>query len=221
MNETLLLLSGGPDSVTLAYHLKDQKRKFKGITFLHQPRGSNTDEVEAARFHAGKLGFEHEVIDVSMLVNVYRKNPVYKFSVGGAKDCIPDNYRQAPLSVHLMLMMAAMNAASQDIYSLSWAIHQDDFITITEKEFEKIKYLTCELISDEIGRAFEIETPFRKLYKQDIINLAGTLHVDIQHTVSCFSSFDNTPCGTCIKCVERRNALENNHLHLADVWHEK
>jgi 7-cyano-7-deazaguanine synthase len=221
MKNTTLLLSGGPDSVTLGYYLKDQKIDVNAITFLHKPRGSNIDEVYSAEYFAKKLKISHKIVDVSFLVDLYGYNKNYKFSLGGAKDCIPNNLQQTPLSVHLMLMMASMYSISNNIFSLSWAIHQDDFIKIAENEFEKIKYFVTELISDEIGQPFEILTPFQKLHKQDIVKISNEFNIELDKTISCFDSIQNKPCGVCIKCIERENAFVNGEKYLIDLWQNK
>ncbi len=218
MDKTTLLLSGGPDSVTLAYFLKEKKIDFDTLTFLHNPRGTNLDEVNSAKYHAEKLGVKNTVFDASFLLPLYSNKKQFKFSLGGAKDCIPNNMSQAPLSVHLMLFMASMHSISHDISSLSWAIHQDDFLKVSEDDIEKLKFYTTELIEQEIGGNFRINTPFQKYYKQDVFQLAKELGLSIDKTISCFDSKKNVPCGKCIKCTERNNALSNSKLTLKDVW---
>jgi len=218
MDKTTLLLSGGPDSVTLAYYLKEKKIDFNTLTFLHNPRGSNLDEVNSAKYHAKELGVKNTVFDASFLLPLYANKKQFKFSLGGAKDCIPNNMSQAPLSIHLMLFMASMHSISNDIHSLSWAIHQDDFLKVSEDDIEKVKFYITELIEQEISSSFRINTPFQKLHKQDIFRIAKELDLNVDKTISCFDSKNNVPCGNCIKCTERLNALSNSHLTLKEVW---
>ena len=221
MKKTTLLLSGGPDSVTLAHILNQNYNVVHGITFLHNPMGSNFDEVNSAKYFASKLGLIHKIFDVSFLYELYKNDPNYKFSLGGAKDCIPNGLKQTPLSVHLMLNMAAMYSISNGIHSLNWGIHQDDFIGTTEKEIDKLIYLSSELISDELGKPFKILTPFKEYHKKDIIEKGNYMGINFDKTISCFVSENDNPCGKCIKCVERNIAFENSNLTLKSLWHEK
>ncbi len=133
------------------------------------------------------------------MLELYGNNPAYKFSLGGAKDCIPNNLKQTPLSVHTMLLMASMYAVSNEIYSLSWAVHQDDLIKITENEIEKIKYLISELVSDEIGKQFFNINAISKTTQARYFCIKKNLwKINFNLTVSCFDSNNNIPCGKCI-----------------------
>ncbi|WP_461829378.1 7-cyano-7-deazaguanine synthase [Aquifex sp.] len=65
-----------------------------------------------------------------------------------------------------------------------------------------------EVISKGLGRKFVIETPFYGMHKGDILRLYGK-EIPLELTLSCISPVNGKPCGKCIKCKEREEALSS------------
>ena len=70
------------------------------------------------------------------------------------------------------------------------------------KHFDKLE----ELISQGLNKTFTIETPFFGMNKEEIIRLYGNL-MPLHLTFSCIKPIKGKPCGKCIKCREREEAL--------------
>ncbi|RUM28650.1 MAG: queuosine biosynthesis protein [Aquifex sp.] len=68
--------------------------------------------------------------------------------------------------------------------------------------FDKLE----ELISQGLNKTFTIETPFFGMKKEEIIRLYGNL-MPLHLTFSCIKPIKGKPCGKCIKCREREEAL--------------
>ena len=66
----VVILSGGPDSVTAAYWARAQGFEVHPLTFNYGQRAQV--EIERARAMSRELGVVHRVIDLSGLAEVYR-----------------------------------------------------------------------------------------------------------------------------------------------------
>jgi 7-cyano-7-deazaguanine synthase len=58
-----------------------------------------------------------------------------------------------------------------------------------------------------LAHPIDIAAPFSKLHKTDVIRLGVSLHVALEHTMSCMAPLGNEHCGACNKCRERREAF--------------
>jgi 7-cyano-7-deazaguanine synthase len=64
-----------------------------------------------------------------------------------------------------------------------------------------------EALSRGLAHALTIATPFSMLDKAHVIELGARLGVPFELTLSCMSPSDDTHCGQCSKCRERRDAF--------------
>jgi 7-cyano-7-deazaguanine synthase len=55
--------------------------------------------------------------------------------------------------------------------------------------------------------SIEIEAPFAKLHKEDVIRVGRSLGVPFELTLSCMQPVGDKHCGRCSKCRERRDAF--------------
>jgi 7-cyano-7-deazaguanine synthase len=58
-----------------------------------------------------------------------------------------------------------------------------------------------------LGTAINIEAPFARLHKSEVIRKGVALGVPFELTLSCMQPADGTHCGRCSKCRERRDAF--------------
>jgi len=63
-----------------------------------------------------------------------------------------------------------------------------------------------EVISKGLGVKFAIETPFYGMHKSEVLKLYGK-EIPLELTLSCISPIGGKPCGECVKCKERKEAL--------------
>jgi len=58
-----------------------------------------------------------------------------------------------------------------------------------------------------LAHPIQIEAPFAKLHKSDVIRKGVALGVPLELTLSCMQPVDGLHCGRCSKCRERRDAF--------------
>jgi 7-cyano-7-deazaguanine synthase len=63
-----------------------------------------------------------------------------------------------------------------------------------------------------LGTAIEVEAPFVRLHKADVIRAGHALGVPFELTLSCMQPNDGMHCGRCSKCRERRDAFREAGL---------
>ncbi|AAC06979.1 7-cyano-7-deazaguanine synthase, partial [Aquifex aeolicus] len=68
--------------------------------------------------------------------------------------------------------------------------------------FEKLS----ETISMSLGKEFYIETPFMGMHKHEVIKRYGKF-IPLELSLTCINPVNGEPCGKCIKCKEREEAL--------------
>jgi 7-cyano-7-deazaguanine synthase len=60
-----------------------------------------------------------------------------------------------------------------------------------------------------LDHALEVEAPFSRLHKEDVIRLGVELGVPLERTMSCMKPTDDVHCGACSKCRERQEAFRD------------
>ena len=112
MKDSIIIVSGGMDSVTLLYDFKD--RIALGISFDYGSN-HNAKEIPFARWHCEQLGIEHITIDLAFMPQYF------KSSLLEGADAIPEGHYAdenmkstvVPFRNGIMLSIAAVEAMSE------------------------------------------------------------------------------------------------------------
>ena len=212
----LILFSGGPDSTSAVYILKDQY-DLQLLTLVDNQRTKNICEVELASKTAKSLGLSHKIFDISHFNELFSDLPFTLVGLGGGNKpgkrepsmskikCVPDGKYEAPLSIQFLHTIGAMYAISHGYSSMIWAVHKDDDI-ISEQWIKNYTESLSESFRHS-GFDFCIETPFIHLTKAELIIQGIKNGMDIETTYSCLVNTDFTHCGQCEGCREREKAL--------------
>lgn len=204
MKTSLLVLSGGMDSVTLLYEYRDQIAM--AVNF-HYGSNHNDRETECARYHCSKLGVELLELNLDFMGEYFHS------SLLDGPDAVPegtyadDNMRSTvvPFRNGIMLAVAAGIAESNGLTKLLIASHAGDHAI----------YPDCRQgFIEAMGRAIEEGTyedislmaPYSSLTKAQIAEIGKRLGVEYDKTYSCYRGQEKH-CGRCATCMERREAL--------------
>lgn len=220
----VLLLSGGPDSSTLAFDLvKNQGKKVLALTFNFGEKEAKA-EIESAKKIAVELGIEHHIVDFSDSMREFYglPNPQYMRKVAGPnlysdETTLENSYDVQPFGSAIALLMAASWGLKQGARSIYYAVHYNDTIYFDNKVsyFKLLGVVTSSCEGDEYAMDFQV--PYLKMLKSEVIALGHSLGLDLSETWSCASS-DEIHCGTCEPCIDRREAFKQAHIADTTVY---
>lgn len=204
MKDSVIIVSGGMDSVTLLYDMKD--RIALGISFDY---GSNHNkrEIAFARLHCERLGIKHIVIELDFM------HRYFKSSLLEGADAIPEGHYAdenmkstvVPFRNGIMLSVAAGVAESNGLKYLLIANHGGDHTIYPDCRPEFISAMSAATKAGTYP-GIEVIAPYTNMTKGDIALKGKALGIDYAETWSCYKGGERH-CGKCGTCVERREAL--------------
>lgn len=215
--DSIIILSGGMDSVTLLYDQKD--RIALAITFDY---GSNHNKREAAfaRKHCEALGIEHLLIPLDFM------GRYFKSSLLEGADAIPEgDYDEAnmkstvvPFRNGIMLSIACGIAESRGLTKVMIANHFGDHSIYPDCRAEFIHPMS-EAMRAGTYIGVEIMAPYTDISKTGIALIGKRLGIDYSQTYSCYKGGERH-CGKCGTCVERKEALREAGIEDTTLYEE-
>jgi 7-cyano-7-deazaguanine synthase len=201
----VVVLSGGPDSSTVAYWAKKQGYDVYAVTFKYGQIAAK--EVECAHRIAEKLDAPIKVVDLSSLKEIF---------MGVTSLCdetIPmtSNFSQpiiVPFRNAIFLSIAVAYAISIGANKVFYGAQGSDeqFYPDCRKEFYHAFEKAAQLGT---SKAISIETPFGDIRKSEVIKIGMELDVPLKLTWSCYGN-GSKHCGKCESCINRKNAFKDS-----------
>lgn len=205
--KTIVVCSGGLDSVTLAHKVAAENRLLGLVSFLYGQR--HKKEIDFAGQCADRLGVAHLQIDIS---------PVGALLSGSAltdEITVPEgHYAEETMKLTvvpnrnaIMLTIAYGIAAAQGAEAVATAVHGGDHFIYPDcrprfiEAFQAMQDLALEGLAQ-----IKLYTPFVSCTKADIVAVGKRLAVPFEHTWSCYQGGESH-CGRCGTCVERIEAF--------------
>ena len=206
MKDSIIIVSGGMDSVTLLYDFKD--RIALGISFDYGSN-HNAKEIPFARWHCEQLGIEHITIDLAFMPQYF------KSSLLEGADAIPEGHYAdenmkstvVPFRNGIMLSIAAGIAESRGLKYVMMANHGGDHTIYPDCRPEFVEAMS-EATKAGTFPGIEILAPYTDITKADIAMRGKALGIDYSKTWSCYKGGD-VHCGKCGTCMERKEALRD------------
>lgn len=202
--DSVLILSGGMDSVTLMHYKKE--RIALAVSFDY---GSNHNkrEIECAAWQCRLLGIEHVIIPLDFM------GKYFKSSLLEGADAIPEGHYAeenmkstvVPFRNGIMLSVACGLAESRGLKHVMMANHGGDHTIYPDCRPDFVKAMS-EAMKYGTFDGITIEAAFTDVTKGDIARLGKSLGVDYAHTYSCYKGGERH-CGKCGTCVERIEAM--------------
>lgn len=202
--DALIVLSGGMDSVTLLYEKANEIAL--AVNFIY---GSNHNmrELECARFHCKKLNIELLEIHLDFMGEYFHSSLLEGGDAIPDGDYEDDNMRSTvvPFRNGIMLATAAGLAESRGLKGIMLANHGGDHAIYPDCRPEFISAMKA-AISAGTYENLELRAPYTHLTKAEIAAIGKRLGIDYSTTYSCYKG-EETHCGQCGTCRERRQAL--------------
>ncbi|MCF8495713.1 MAG: 7-cyano-7-deazaguanine synthase QueC [Alphaproteobacteria bacterium] len=210
--KTIVICSGGLDSVTLA-HKVAQERQLDGlVSFDYGQR--HKKELDFAARCAHFLGVSHDLIDLSALGGLLSGS-----ALTDDVEVPEGHYAEETMRITvvpnrnaIMLAIAYGIAMAREVRSVAAAFHGGDHFIYPDcrpafvEAFEAMQHRALEGLSE-----ISLYTPFLNLRKSEIVSEGARRGVPFQETWSCYKGGERH-CGRCGTCVERREAF-----HLAEI----
>ena len=204
MKDSVIVVSGGMDSITLLYEKKDEIAL--GISFDYGSN-HNHNELPLAAMHCQRLGIAHVVIPLGFM-HQYFKSSLLESGANipdGSYD--EDNMRSTvvPFRNGVMLAVAAGIAESNGLTKVLIANHGGDHTIYPDCRPEFIAAMDAAVKAGTFANV-HVVAPYTNISKADIARRGSSLGIDYAETWSCYKGGD-VHCGTCGTCVERKEAL--------------
>ena len=204
MKNSVIIVSGGMDSITLLYDHKDEIAL--GISFDY---GSNHNarEIPFAKMHCERLGIKHITINLDFM------HQYFKSSLLDGAEAIPeghyadDNMKSTvvPFRNGIMLSIAIGIAESNNLDQVFIANHGGDHTIYPDCRPEFINAIDAAATAGTYNNV-KVVAPYTKITKSDIARIGKKLGIDYTETWSCYKGGE-VHCGKCGTCVERNEAL--------------
>jgi 7-cyano-7-deazaguanine synthase len=222
---SVVLLSGGLDSTTVAALAKAEGHESVALTFNYGQR--HRRELEAARKVAGLLDIPHQVVDLTGLEKLFWYSalttsglevPKGRAPAELSRD-IPVTYVPMRNTVFLTLAAALLEGRvlslieggtvspkdlSASIFIAANAVDYSGYPDCRPEYFEAMRRALFEgsKLGKQYGVSIGIETPVLGMTKAEIVKLGVSLGAPLENTWSCYEGED-LPCGACDSCLLR------------------
>lgn len=205
--KTLVVCSGGLDSVTLAYRIAQEGTVVRLLSFDYGQR--HKKELESAARCAELLKVSHSILDISAVGSLLSGSaltddlavPEGHYAEETMKATVVPN-RNA-----IMLAIAFGVAAADGAEAVATAVHGGDHFIYPDcrpgfiQAFESMQRQALEGCAE-----VSLYTPYVHLPKSAIVAEGLKLGVPYAETWSCYKG-GTQHCGRCGTCVERREAF--------------
>lgn len=204
MKDSVIVVSGGMDSITLLYDKKEEIAL--AVTFDYGSK-HNAREIAWAKVHCGRLGIRHIVIKLGFMQKYFTSSLLE----GG--DEIPEGHYAdenmkstvVPFRNGIMLSVAAGIAESNGLKKILIANHGGDHTIYPDCRPEFIGAMD-RAIANGTYEDVRIDAPYTNITKADIAKIGKRLGIDYSETWSCYKGGERH-CGKCGTCIERKEAM--------------
>ncbi|WP_353531720.1 7-cyano-7-deazaguanine synthase QueC [Cognatishimia sp. WU-CL00825] len=207
--KTLVVCSGGLDSVTLAYKVASEQQLIGLISFDYGQR--HKKELSFAALAAQRLNTPYYLIDMRH-IGAFLSGSALTDDID-----VPDgHYAQdtmkstvVPNRNAILLSVAFGVAAAKGAEAVATAVHGGDHFIYPDCRPGFIE--AFQTMQDEALEGYadvKLYTPFVHVPKSEIVAAGAKVGTPFVDTWSCYKGGD-IHCGRCGTCVERREAFEN------------
>lgn len=214
INKSIILLSGGLDSVVSLAIAKEEYNIRLALTFDYGQRARH-QEIKAAKNIALHYGIEHKIIDIewlaqitsTSLVNTENQLPSPTFN---DLDCLSVSQQTAknvwvPNRNGLFINIAATFADSFNYTHILFGANKEEAVTFSDNSAEFIEKINESLKFSTIVNP-KVVAPLIEKDKEEIVKIGYEIKVPFDLIRSCYTD-NEKHCGRCESCMRFKRAL--------------
>lgn len=204
MKDSVIIVSGGLDSITLLY---DKAETIALAISFDYGQNHSKKELPYSEYHCQKLGIPHITIPLTFM------HQYFKSSLLEGAEAIPEGHYEeenmkstvVPFRNGIMLAIATGIAESHELKRVYIANHGGDHTIYPDCRPEFIDAMD-KATSAGTFVDVRVEAPYTNISKADIVRRGTALGIDYAKTWSCYKGSE-IHCGKCGTCVERKEAF--------------
>lgn len=208
--KAIVILSGGLDSTTLAYHLQALGYTLTCVSFNYGQK--HLKELNSASLIAKELKSQHHIIDLSFMQQYMHASSLINDQISNPKE----EYARENMLITvvpnrntMMLSLAWTIACDIKADVLAYGPHKGDNYVYADCRPEYVAAMNKALrlgTIDSRNDNLELIAPFLDMTKAEIVKHGAILNVPFAKTWSCYDGLD-IHCGKCGTCAQRKNAF--------------
>lgn len=220
--KAIAIVSGGMDSITLAYRLKTDGYDLHMLTFNYGQR--HVKEIESAQYFADILKAQHDVIDISNIQHLLKGSALTDASVAVPHGHYAEKTMKqtvVPNRNAIMISMAWGVAVAEEADVVALAVHSGDHHIYPDCRPAFIDSINAALRIGMEGHRTEglhVYAPYLNVDKGAIAIDGKRLGVPYEKTWTCYEGGE-IHCGQCGACVERQEAFYLAEIHDKTPYH--
>jgi 7-cyano-7-deazaguanine synthase len=213
MHKSVVVMSGGLDSVVLAYYMQ-KAHGFDILPLVFDYGQTNGEEIGCADRVADSLGVQIKIADVFALGELLASG-LTSFNEGGMDGEYNEESMKStfvPNRNAILLSIAYGYAISQKAYSVSYGTHggENGKHSLTPDCTPMFRQKIEAAFFEGNSRAHEslpyVTAPFILKSKADVVRIGASLNVPFELSWSCYRN-ERLHCGVCGACTERKKAF--------------
>lgn len=204
MKDSIIILSGGMDSVTMLY---DYAESIAVALSFDYGSNHNRKELPMASYHCERLGIEHIIIPLEFIKQYFHSSLLSGAEAipEGRYDDVTMRSTVVPFRNGIMLSVAAGMAEDRTLSRILMANHSGDHAIYPDCRPAFVEAM-ARAVREGTYNGVELFTPYTHWTKTDIAKRGKELGIDYSKTWSCYKGGEKH-CGKCGTCQERREAL--------------
>lgn len=217
MNNAIILLSGGLDSVVSLAIAKRQYNEIFSLTFNYGQKSFSAEKIAAQKI-AEYYNIKNEVITLDWLskISTSSLNTTDNVPQINSKDLdnleIAENTAKAvwvPNRNALFVNIAACYAEAKNYNTIILGANKEEGETFKDNSVEFINAINNSL-KNSVNQTIKLNAPLIEMTKEDIVNQGIKLNVPFDLIYSCYNS-EKKHCGKCESCQRLKRALKLNN----------